>query len=117
MYKRLVQIFALLGLVGCALPVLRPFLVSAHAQALGGSILPVGRNASSNWKMAGMLSVGGIPARTTTCKTVSPLGGGKDDTTNIQNAINGCPAGQTVALASGTFTIAEGNYVQINSAI
>ena len=55
----------------------------------GGSasgLLTADRNASANWKTAGMLSQGGIPNRTTVCKTVSPLGGGKDDTANIQSA-------------------------------
>ncbi len=72
---------------------------------LGGAILPADRDASANWQMAGMLSVGGIPNRTIVCKTVSPLGAGKDDTANIQNAIEACPPGQVVSLSAGTFTI------------
>ena len=67
--------------------------------------------------MAGMLSVGGIPNRTTVCATVGPLGSGQDDTTNIQNAVNACPLGQVVSLAAGTFTIAEGKYVLVNKGI
>ncbi len=81
------------------------------------SILPPDRDASANWHLAGMLSVGGIPNRTTTCATVSPLGGGRDDTNNIQNAIESCPLGQVVQLAAGTFTIAEGNYAQVDRGI
>ncbi len=54
----------------------------------GGGILPADRDASANWQMAGMLSVGGIPNRTTVCATVGPLGSGQDDTSNIQNAVN-----------------------------
>jgi hypothetical protein len=81
------------------------------------AVLPSDRDASANWRMAGMVSVGGIPYRTTVCATVHPLGGGKDDTTNIQNAINACPIGQVVELAAGTFTIAEGNYVLVNKAV
>jgi hypothetical protein len=83
----------------------------------GSSLLPADRNASSNWSTAGMLSVGGIPNRTTACATVSPLGSGKSDTTNIQNAVNACPLGQVVQLAAGTFTIAEGSYVALNKGI
>ena len=83
----------------------------------GAGILPSDRNASANWQKAGMLSAGGIPNRTTVCATVSPLGSSKDDTTNIQNAVNACPLGQVVMLAAGTFTIAEGNYVLLNKGI
>jgi hypothetical protein len=81
------------------------------------SLLPVDRNASANWQMAGMLSVGGIPSRTMICATISPLGSSRDDTRSIQDAINSCPAGQVVSLAAGTFTIAEGNYVLVNKGV
>src|SRR5262249_22333330 len=67
--------------------------LSEHRQ-LGGGLLPPDRNASANWQMAGMLSVGGIPKRTTVCATVRPRGGGNDDTTTIQNAIDACPPDQ-----------------------
>jgi hypothetical protein len=81
------------------------------------SILPTDRDASTNWQMAGMLFVGGIPSRTTVCATVSPRESSQDDTTNIQNAISSCPTGQVVSLAAGTFTIAEGNYVALNKGV
>ncbi len=81
------------------------------------SILPSDRDASANWKKAGLLSVGGIPNRTMVCATVNPLGGGKDDTRNIQNAILACPLGQVVQLSAGTFTIAEGNNVVLDRGI
>ncbi len=81
------------------------------------TILPAGRDASANWRMAGMLSVGGIPNRTTVCATVHPLGGGRDDTNSIQNAIEACPSGDVVQLAAGTFTVAEGNYVQVDRGV
>jgi hypothetical protein len=83
----------------------------------GGGILPADRNASANWQMAGMLSAGGIPTRTAVCATLSPRGGGRDDTANIQNAVNNCPLGQVVSLSAGTFTIAEGNFVLVNKGI
>ncbi len=49
--------------------------------------------------------VGGIPNRTTICATVNPLGGGQDDYTNIQTAINNCPAGEVVQLGAGAFSV------------
>jgi hypothetical protein len=48
---------------------------------------------------------GGIPNRTTVYKTLSPLGGTKDDTAQIQAALDGCPANQVVQLTAGTFSI------------
>jgi hypothetical protein len=80
-------------------------------------VLPSDGDASANWKMAGMLSMGGIPNRTTICATVQPLGSNQDDTANIQNAIESCPDGDVVALAAGTFTIAEGNLVLIHKPV
>ena len=35
-----------------------------------------------------------------------PRGADQDDTFNIQRAVDGCPAGQVVQLAAGTFTVA-----------
>jgi Putative Ig domain len=83
----------------------------------GGTVLTPDRNASGNWQKAGMLSVGGIPNRTTLCATVSPLGGGKDDTANIQGAVEACPLGQVVSLSAGTFTVAEGNHVLLDRGV
>jgi hypothetical protein len=83
----------------------------------GGPLLPPDRNASANWQMAGMLSQGGIPNRTTVCQTVNPRGSGADDTPNINTAITNCPVGQVVSLAAGTFTINEGSIIQLNKAI
>jgi hypothetical protein len=61
--------------------------------------------------------VGGIPNRTTVCATVSPRGGGQDDTSAINAAISACPVGQVMSLAAGTFTIAAGNYVLLNKGV
>jgi hypothetical protein len=54
---------------------------------------------------AGTVLNGGIPSRSTVCATVNPIGGGADDYSNIQNAINSCPAGQVVQLGAGAFTV------------
>ena len=97
--------------VAPAAPALSNTAIPVNSPArLGGGILPADRDASINWQMAGMLSVGGIPNRTTVCATLSPLGGGKDDTANIQKAIEGCPLGQVVLLSAGAFTVGEGHY-------
>ena len=82
-----------------------------------GSLLPADRDASANWRMAGLLSLGGIPNRTTVCATVARSGNHQDDTNDIQTAINNCPLDQVVSLSAGTFTIAEGNYVMLNKGI
>jgi fibronectin type 3 domain-containing protein len=68
-------------------------------------VLPSYDDAYANWKNAGLALVGGIPDRTAPCATVNPLGGGQDDFTNIQNAINGCPAGEVVQLGAGAFSV------------
>jgi hypothetical protein len=90
---------------------------NASCQAPVETTQPIDSSAAANWRSAGMLSVGGIPNRTAVCKTLSPLGAGKDDSANIQNAIESCPAGQVVMLSSGTFTIAEGNLVFIDKGV
>ena len=65
-----------------------------------------------------MLSAGGIPTRTTVCATIiNPRGSGLDDTTNIQNAVNACPAGQVVSLSAGTYTVTEGKFILLNKGI
>jgi hypothetical protein len=94
-------------------------LCSAAGDALAASttLLPPDRNAAANWRKAGMLAAGGIPDRTQICATVKPRGGGADDTTNIQNAIDRCPEGQVVKLAAGSYTVAEGNQILLNKGI
>ena len=68
-------------------------------------VLPSYNDTYANWKNAGLALVGGIPNRTTICATVNPLGGGQDDYTNIQTAIDNCPAGEVVQLGAGAFSI------------
>jgi len=112
----LVLIFGLAA-EGAAEPALAASAEEAALSQAASGILPPDRNAAANWRMAGMLSVGGIPDRTAVCATVSPLGEGKDDTTNIQNAIEGCPLGQVVQLVAGIFTIPDGKFVLLNKGI
>jgi uncharacterized repeat protein (TIGR02543 family) len=68
-------------------------------------VLPSYNDAYANWNNAGLQSIGGIPNRTTVCATVNPLGGGQDDFTNVQNAINNCKAGGVVQLGAGAFSV------------
>jgi hypothetical protein len=77
-----------------------PIQDSATAQT-ASALLPADRNASANWQKAGLLSVGGIPNRTLVCggATIKPQGSGKDDTSNIQTAIEDCSPGGVVELA------------------
>ena len=69
------------------------------------SFLPADRRTVWN---PGLMSVGGIPNRSTVCATVlaSTYGNGAQDATSgIQAALDGCPVGQVVQLSAGTFTI------------
>ncbi len=90
--------------------------VPSSSGSSGASILPPANNASANWKMAGMLSVGGIPNRTTVCATLTS-NGGADNSTAINNAIAACPVGEVLMLAAGTFNIAEGSIINITKGI
>jgi hypothetical protein len=64
----------LLPIIALAVTVQSDLAITVTSSHGGGSsLLPADRNASANWSTAGMLSVGGIPNRTTACPTVSPL--------------------------------------------
>jgi len=81
-------------------------------------LLPAPNDVLTNWKMAGMQSVGGIPTRNTQCgATLNPLGGTTDDTAQIQAAIEACPAGQVVQLGAGTFRVAMANQINLDKSI
>lgn len=74
------------------------------------------RDNYANWSMAGLLSKGGIPNRTTQCgATLTPSG--SDDTSQINTAITNCTAGDYVLLSPGNFLIGEGNYILLNKGI
>jgi hypothetical protein len=79
------------------------------------SILPSDR--ATAW-IPGLMSMGGIPNRTTIYATLqaSTYGNGaRDATAGIQAAIDACPVGQVVGLSAGTFTV--NNYLLINKGI
>lgn len=69
---------------------------------LTDSLIPSSR--VTLWK-PGVTYNGGIPARTTIYRTLSPLGPGRDDTAQIQAALNTCPSNQVVLLTTGVFNI------------
>lgn len=74
------------------------------------SFLPSDR--TTTWQ-PGLMSVGGIPNRTTVCATLSPSGG--DDSTAIQAKLDSCPDNSVVLLSAGTFTV--NNYLLVHSPI
>jgi hypothetical protein len=88
-----------------ATAVIQSFTVDASGGDPTSGVLPAYNDTYANWKNAGLSLIGGIPDRTAICATVNPLGAGKDDYTDIQNAIDSCPAGEVVQLAAGAFSI------------
>src|SRR5262249_26769249 len=80
-----------------------------------GTILPADR--ATTWN-PGLMSVGGIPNRTTIFTNISAStygNGAQDASAGIQAALEACPAGQVVLLSPGTFTV--NNFLLIHSAI
>jgi hypothetical protein len=120
-YSALILLLQGPALVAAAPPArTQPTAVAGGAaqRALGAAAgLPADRDASANWRMAGLLSVGGIPFRNKVCATLSPLGNGQDDTPQIQRAVDSCPDAQVVSLSAGTFTIAEGSYILLHKSV
>ena len=62
----------------------------------------------TDWSKPGLTARGGIPHRTAIYKTLSPLGGTRDDDPQIQAALNSCPENQVVQLTAGVFRINGG---------
>lgn len=89
-------------LVSFGIAVVSPVLGQPLVNYTGNTVASPDRLAVANWQGAGMQSRGGIPIRSTIYTTLNPSGG--DDTTQIQNALNNCPAGQVVKLSAGDFT-------------
>ena len=84
--------------------------ITSSQLAFGQTVIPAVRNFAWN---PGMMSKGGIPARSTVCATLSP--GGGDDSAAIQAKLDSCPANQVVMLNAGTFTV--NNYLLVHSSI
>ena len=65
------------------------------------NIIPSFNDTYTNWSNAGLLSLGGIPTRSTQCgSTLNPSG--SDDSSAINSAITSCTAGDYVLLGAGT---------------
>ena len=75
-----------------------------------GGFLPADRPVS--WS-PGLMSVGGIPNRTSICGTVSPSG--KEDSAAIQQLLNTCQPDQVILLSPGTFIV--NNFLLIHNSI
>jgi hypothetical protein len=60
----------LLPVMALAVAVQSNLPIKVAAGQSGGSTVTADRNASKNWQMAGMLSVGRIPVRKTACATI-----------------------------------------------
>lgn len=68
-------------------------------------VMPAANNVSTNWALAGLAGIGGIPTRNTQCgTTLTPIGGGTSDASAIQNRLDTCPAGQFIQL-NGAFSV------------
>lgn len=65
------------------------------------NVLPSYNDTYANWSVAGLLSIGGIPTRSTQCgATLTPSGA--DDASAINAAITACAPGDYVLLGAGT---------------
>lgn len=99
----LATIFLPLGAFGQAWTgILNPLDSSFPGSTTSPSAYGLGTGGSNFWSTVG---VGGIPARTTICSTLSA--GSGDQTSAIQTALTACPSGQTVLLNAGTYAIAS----------
>ena len=103
--------------LGRALSVLNPML-GDMGSGVGSALLSSDRDASANWKMAGLQSVGGIPTTRTQCgTTISPSGitppAAGDDAETINAAIAACATNGIVELAAGTFTMDQSETIKL----
>ena len=103
--KRVLQLLPLISL-----SLLVPTL--SHAQSWSGILAP---SRAIDWSKAGLPATfpdgettpnpWTPPTRTQCGSTLTPLGGGSDDSTQITKALSSCTPGHYVLLGPGTFTI------------
>lgn len=86
----------------------------ANADADPAKLLPPDRWTA--WQ-PGLMAQGGIPTRTKVCARLTPLGVGKNDAIQIQEAINACRPGEVLELAAGTFNVNSGRHLIIHHGI
>lgn len=65
----------------------------------------------------GLYAVGGIPNRTTIFTTLSTLGAGVNNATQIQSALDSCPANQVVKLNAGDYGLSGGVIIPTNGVV
>ena len=82
---------------------------SASASVVVGTVYAPPADRVTTWQ-PGVTYNGGIPNRTTICRTLTPRGGGLDDTDQIQGALDACPDESVVQLAAGTFELGGSSY-------
>jgi hypothetical protein len=76
--------------------------VSGTAAVVVGDVYALPADRATTWR-PGVTYNGGIPHRTTVCASLAPLGPDRDDTAQLQRAIDACPDEQVVQLGPGTF--------------
>lgn len=81
----------------------------AVASVVVGTVYGLPADRVTTWR-PGVTYNGGIPHRTAVCATLTPLGGGQDDTGQLQHAIDGCPDEGVVQLGAGTFELGGSSY-------
>lgn len=97
-----------------AQPTIRPHIASLDAGSCAPPLLPADRNVA--WK-PGLTYNGGIPTGWPSCTTLTPIGGGSDDSVQINAAIASCAAGTVINLSAGTFILSQGNWIQLNKGL
>ncbi len=88
---------------------------SASAPVVVGTVYGLPADRITLWQ-PGVTYNGGIPHRTTVCGAVlHPLGGGQDDSAQLQKAIDECPDESVVQLAAGTFELGGSGYTYVDT--
>lgn len=95
-----------------SIPTTQPKNTTITIAASGALFMPAYNNDSANWSVAGLVKIGGIPARIDCTSAqagvtlpLAPSGG--EDLTNIQTALNNCPNNTVVELGAGNFLISS----------
>jgi hypothetical protein len=81
----------------------------AVASVVVGAVYGLPADRITPWR-PGVTYNGGLPHRTSTCRTLSPLGADQDDTGQLQRAIDECPDDSVVQLTAGTFELGGSGY-------
>ncbi len=77
---------------------------AGSAVVVVGDVYQLPADRGTAWR-PGVTYNGGIPHRTQVCTTLRPLGAGRDDTAQLQGAIDTCPDETVIQLGAGTFLL------------